>query len=266
MNSTKSSLLKLGFGLGLIALVLMQCDISISTDVNTSAATTAEQISLSTASGSSISALIAGPNDAKIGIVLVHDWFGVTDFTREAVARFGANGYRAIAVDLYSGQSAETHKGAFALMKTVNADSARAIIKAGTEFLSSPDRMLAVIGYSMGAEYAIDAAIEFSDDISASVVWYGGTSADSARLSGLHVPILVIGGGKDSPETTYELARLLESMDRSIELHIFPGLGHAFAQPLFNGGNNFDLAATESSWLLTEDFLRRHLQPLESGD
>lgn len=217
------------------------------------------QVTLNTASGTPFTTLIAGPEDASVGILIVHDWFGITPFTHDAVSRLAAAGYRVAAVDLYGGKSAEIHKDAFALLQTVVLDSARAIIRAGIKELKTPNRRIAMMGFSMGGEYVIDAGIENADDLSAVVVWYGGTEADSARLSNLNAPVLLIGGGKDSPETTYALANLMESMNKSVEVHIFPGLGHAYAQPLFAKGKNYDKAATLSSWRLTDDFLQRHL-------
>src|SRR6516162_6931959 len=54
-------------------------------------------------------AYVAGPEDAKAGILFVHDYFGISDAVKESVERLGALGYRVSAVDLYKGRSATTN-------------------------------------------------------------------------------------------------------------------------------------------------------------
>jgi len=47
--------------------------------------------------------------------------------------------------------------------------------------------------------------------------------------------------------------------DKSFELYIYPGVYHAYAQPLFMNGKNYNAEATRVTWKLMEDFLARHL-------
>ena len=66
-----------------------------------------------------------GPESAETGIRLVHDWFGVTDFTKSTADRFVDQGFRVAAVDLYGGHSATTHDSAGTLMQVLgNRDQA----------------------------------------------------------------------------------------------------------------------------------------------
>ena len=41
-------------------------------------------------------------------------------------------------------------------------------------------------------------------------------------------------------------------------MYIYPNADHAYAQPLFNEGKNLNLEATRVTWLLIDDFLKRH--------
>lgn len=43
-------------------------------------------------------AYIAGPENASAGILIVHDYFGMSAFTKMAADRLGAMGYRALAI------------------------------------------------------------------------------------------------------------------------------------------------------------------------
>ena len=49
--------------------------------------------------------------------MVVHDYFGISDATKQSVERLGALGYRSVAVDLYGGKSATSHEGAVQLMQ-----------------------------------------------------------------------------------------------------------------------------------------------------
>ena len=64
----------------------------------------------------SFAVYVAGPRDAAEGIVLVHDFFGVSPFFLGAVDRLAKRGYRVVGVDLYDGRPATSHAEAGALL------------------------------------------------------------------------------------------------------------------------------------------------------
>jgi dienelactone hydrolase len=65
-------------------------------------------VTLKQSDGSEFRAFVAGPADGKVAVLIVHDYFGISDATKESVKHFGALGYRSVAVDLYGGKSAST--------------------------------------------------------------------------------------------------------------------------------------------------------------
>ena len=66
--------------------------------------------------GRELRAFVAGPADAKSAVLIIHDYFGISDATRQSVQRLGALGYRSLAVDLYGGKSAISYDEAVKLM------------------------------------------------------------------------------------------------------------------------------------------------------
>src|SRR5215208_5293760 len=82
-------------------------------------AQTAQTLSLD--SSRSFAVYVAGPRDAAEGIVLVHDFFGVSPFFLGAVDRLAKRGYRVIGVDLYDGRRATSHAEADALLHGLDA-------------------------------------------------------------------------------------------------------------------------------------------------
>lgn len=47
------------------------------------------------------------PATAQSGVLIVHDWLGMSDATRKSADRLAQQGMRVIAIDLYDGQSAK---------------------------------------------------------------------------------------------------------------------------------------------------------------
>ena len=70
------------------------------------------------AEGTTLRMFVTGPEDSTAGVLVGHDYFGISDATRQAVV--GSRGYRAMAIDLYGGKSASTHEKAVALMQALD--------------------------------------------------------------------------------------------------------------------------------------------------
>jgi carboxymethylenebutenolidase len=216
---------------------------------------------LQTASAHEFSAYVDGPSDAGTGIVLVHDWFGVTPAYSQAVERLAKDGFRVVAVDLYGGQHAATHDEAGTLMKAVDAGLADEKVDAAIKSLAERPRKIAIMGFSMGAKFAFAAALR-NKAIGATLIWYGETVNDATRLAALSGPALLVVGSKDgsAADNAAALSKAADAAGAKAEIHIFPGEAHAFAQPLFNQGKTYDAVAAESAWRLSEDFLKRNLR------
>lgn len=222
----------------------------------------AERKVLTLPDGTEFDVHIAGKLRADAAILLVHDWFGVTPFTTEAVDRLGALGYRALAVNLYGGKSADTHDGAFKLMQALDRGTALAKVAAALTTLKRNGRKIAVFGFSMGGPIALDAAAVHGDAIDAAVVWYSDVPKNEETLRKLRLPILAVFGSADGPaaQSAAAFSQALDNTGGGAEIFIYPGAAHAFAQPLFNAGKTYDARATAASWVLTEDFLKRRLR------
>ncbi|MFL6603680.1 MAG: dienelactone hydrolase family protein [Steroidobacteraceae bacterium] len=218
-------------------------------------------ITLHTSSSEPFTAYVSGPKDSVRGIVLVHDWFGVSRFYTEAAERLGRLGYRVVAVDLYGGRHATTHEQAGALLGELRDDLAARELDAAVKWSTEGDRKIAVMGFSMGAKHALSAALRNSS-VRATVLWYGETVKDPAQLRHLGGPALLIVGSHDGPvaaETSLAFSKAADAAGVGAEVYLYPGADHAFAQPLFNQGKTYDPVAADVAWQLSESFLNRRL-------
>ena len=75
-------------------------------------------VTLTQSDGPEFGVFVAGPADANAAVLVVHDYFGISDATKQSVLHLGALGYRSVAIDLYGGKSATSHEGAVKLMQS----------------------------------------------------------------------------------------------------------------------------------------------------
>ena len=221
-------------------------------------------VTITQADGSPSRGFVAGPADAKFGVLIVHDYFGISDATKESVNRLGALGYRSLAVDLYAGKSATGHEEAVKLMQSMDRKATDIALQAGLDDLKQPGRKVATIGFSMGGLESLHANLNDPDAVSATVMIYGAgfDKIDIGMLERLKSPVFVITGGEDTNATqaAVEFLSRMKQANRPYEMFVYPGADHGYAQPLFNKGMNYNPEAVRITWLFVEDFLDSHLR------
>lgn len=223
-----------------------------------SSAQSIDQVLLDRANGDPVRALVAGPADADAAILFLHDWFGVTDQTRDALERLAELGYRAMALDLYDGESAETHARAGELSGSLNTDDVRSKLETGLAALREAGyERIGTLGFSMGGNPAFSAA-RMGNAAAAAVVYGGGMeNLSDEELAALGFPLLLVTGSDDAwPMGTVQA--LLHRM-KNLEVYVYPNARHGYAQPLYAGGDNLDEKATETTWRVLEIFFDRSL-------
>ena len=162
---------------------------------------------------------------------------------------------------LYGGQVATTHDQASKLLQSVRDDLAGREIDGAIAQLAQSGRPVAVMGFSMGAKHALAAALR-NPAVHATVLWYGETINDPAKLRQLAGPALLVVGSHDgtsAAENSAAFSKAADAAGQGAEVYVYPGADHAFAQPLFNAGRTYDPVAANAAWLLSQDFLQRRL-------
>jgi carboxymethylenebutenolidase len=203
-------------------------------------------------------------------IIVIHEWWGLNDNIRAMADRLAAEGYIVLAVDLYSGQVATSVSEARKLMLSVNADTELASenIRQAYNFVSSAAGAprIASLGWCFGGGWSLNTAMLFPDDLDAAVIYYGTVTGDEDLLRPINMPILGLFGADDRG-ISVESVRLFEGalvrLRKQHEIHIFPGAGHAFANPT---GNNYNATVAEEAWVKTLEFLHHNLVAGEEGN
>jgi carboxymethylenebutenolidase len=196
-------------------------------------------------------------------VIMIHEWWGLNDNVRAMADRLAGEGYMVLAVDLYRGSTATTPEGARQLMLEVVEDpeTAKANIQDAYNFLETAGApRVASLGWCFGGGWSLTAAQLLPDKLDASVIYYGQVTADEDRLRPISAPILGLFAGNDTGikvESVEAFRAALQRLRKEHEVHIYPGVGHAFANPT---GRNYDEEAAVDAWARTLEFLARHLE------
>jgi carboxymethylenebutenolidase len=195
------------------------------------------------------------------GVVLIHEWWGLNDHLKATADRFAAQGYVALAVDIYNGKVTTDPALAAELMKSVRPASALRTIAAGVRFLKESPRFktetVATIGWCLGGGLSLQAGLR-NPNVDAIIMYYGAPETDPDKLKALRIPLLGIWAARDewiTPAAVQTFDQNLKNLEVSHEFHSFDA-EHAFANP---SNANYDAAAADKAWNLTLDFLGRSL-------
>lgn len=194
--------------------------------------------SVSYASGSdTVSGYVAAPGGGgkKPAIVVIHDWWGLKDFSKGKADGFAKLGYVALAVDLYRGKVAEDPDVAHQLMRGMPEDRAIRDLKAAVAYLRSrPDvdgARIGSVGWCMGGGLSLGLAVA-EPTMAGAVLYYGSLITDPATIAALRVPLLGNFGGLDEGipvKDVEDFAAALQKLGKSVDFKIYPDAGHGFA-------------------------------------
>jgi len=198
-------------------------------------------------------------------LVVVQEWWGLTDWVKGQARALAKEGYVALAVDLYRGKSTASQEEAHQLMMGTPPERALRDLQAGFAYLRSQPAVrkdrIGVIGWCMGGGYTLQLAT-VEPKLAAAVAYYGLPPTDAAKIAAIHAPVLGNYGAEDkgpSPEQARAFEAAMKKAGKTIDLKIYPGAGHAFAN-VDNPWGGYRKEATEDAWARTKAFLAKYLK------
>ena len=201
----------------------------------------------------------AGP-----GVLVLHAWWGLTSVFTDVCDRLAAEGFVALAPSLYAdGATAATIAEAEVLRDAHDEAAAEveAVVRAAVERLRGlpavTGAQIGVIGFSLGAYWALQLSQVRPDDVSAVVTIYGTDDGDYRTARAAYLGHFA----EDDDYEPLEAVRALEAKIRAagceVTFHVYPGTGHWFVEP--NRPDVYDAAAAELVWERTRAFLKAQL-------
>jgi carboxymethylenebutenolidase len=205
--------------------------------------------------------LAVPPTGKGQGVLVLHAWWGLNDTIKAFCTRLAGAGFAAFAPDLYHGKVADTIPGAEALGKALDATylQARAEIAAAAVYLNElvgqTGRGLAVIGFSLGAYYALDLAAADPEHIRSVVLFYGTGGGDFSSSRAAYLGHFAEKDEFEPQSNVDELEAALRSAGRPVSFYRYADTGHWFFEP--DRVQAYNQAAAGLAWDRTLAFLRR---------
>ena len=202
------------------------------------------------------------------GVLVLHAWWGLTPFFRSVCDRLADAGFVALAPDLHGGgRTADTPDEAEALLAETDPNLTASMVVSSLTTLrrmpATPEGRIGILGFSMGASWALWAATRFPDDVAAASVFYGSQDIDfSPARAAFQGHFAEIDEFESDDDVAYLEAQLRLS-GQQVEFHHYAGTGHWFAEP--DRPAAYVEAAAELAWDRTVAFLHAHLDPPASS-
>lgn len=214
--------------------------------------------------GHEVTGFIARPisGENRPGIVLIHEWWGLTDTIRDFARRFAEEGYVALAVDLYDGESTDDPAVARQLMTKVGNDQERAFsnLRAAVAHLKQhpavAESRVASVGWCYGGGWAYQMALN-NLGVRATVIYYGFFNPRD-DLSQMRAQIIGHFAENDRSIRVDDVRAFqarLNTLGGHHEIYIYPNTTHGFA----TNPQVYNKEAADLAWRRTLDFLSRYL-------
>lgn len=215
-----------------------------------------ERLTLKTAEGTTFPAYRTGPPGARIGILLIHDSWGLDASVREWADWLGNNGYRVIAPDLYEGKVAASATEAASLSAGLKQAGVNAKYRAAMLSLKAPGRKQVAMGWSFGGVQAFQAALSLPNDVQA-VVSYEGLPADLNMLNATKGAVLAMYARKDG-SVTAEKVRSLEAAMKRLKRPLV--VAYYDSKRLESADRYYSGESARLVWKDTQAFFKKHVK------
>jgi carboxymethylenebutenolidase len=208
--------------------------------------------------------LVLPANKGKLpAVLLIHEWWGLNDWIKEQADKLAAQGYVALAVDLYRGKVATDPETAHELMRSVPQDLALKDMEGAVAYLANRDDVvkqhIGVVGWCWGGGQAMELAVHMPG-LGGVVVNYGALPTDPNDLQQITAPILGNFGADDrgiTPNDVHDFEKSMKTLNRYVDVKIYPGAGHAFENP--NNQDGYRPEAAADAWQRTLNFFNKAL-------
>jgi carboxymethylenebutenolidase len=190
------------------------------------------------------------------GELVIHAWWGLTGFFTGICDRLAAEGFVALAPDLYHGATTAKIEEAEKLRSRLHRDAvAQQITQAAQKVQSLSNRpAIGVLGFSLGGYWALWLAEQPDIPVSATVVFYGSRSGEySAGLSAFQFH-LVESDDYVADSGVKKLKKALAAAGQEAEFYTYPGTHHWFLES--DRPDAYNAAAAHMAWGRTVTFLK----------
>ena len=195
------------------------------------------------------------------GVVMIHEWWGLNDNIKEMAEKLASHGYVVLAVDLYNGEVAITSDQARQLITSFDTNVGIENMNFAASYIQENHNVqkLGSIGWCFGGGQSLNLALN-NQNMDATIIYYGSLITEQESLSNISWPVLGIFAEFDKGipvDSVNDFETFLDDLDIPNEIHIYPGVDHAFANP---SGERFAPDESKDAWQKTIEFLELNLK------
>lgn len=199
------------------------------------------------------------PSGTGKGVLVLHAWWGLNENMKAICTRLAEAGFVAYAPDLYRGQIADNIADAENLMKNMDGQEALMEVQKAAIYLGEKSGMdeegIAVIGFSLGASFALDLAAADFTSLRSVILYYGSGEGDFSKSKADFLGHFAEHDVFEETKYIVALEQTIRDAGRPVTFHTYPGTGHWFAEA--DRSDAYNPEAAELAWERTLSFLNR---------
>ena len=196
------------------------------------------------------------------GVVVIQEWWGLTDHIADVTDRLAAEGFVALAPDLFGGRTTHDADEAGQLMSELPVEQAARDLGGAVDFLLAHDAVtsgtVGAVGFCMGGGFVLLLAVQQDGRVSAAVPYYGVGPAVPQAFEGLTAAVQGHYGERDdfypADDARAQAEQIRRESGAEVEFHFYDA-AHAFHNDT-NALGTFSKQDAELAWSRTVDFLR----------
>jgi carboxymethylenebutenolidase len=188
-------------------------------------------------------------------VVVIQEWWGLTDWIKGNAQKLAENGYFALAVDLYRGKVGDTPELAHELMRGLPEDRAIRDLKAAVAYLKTREDVkknkIGSIGWCMGGGFSLKTATNVSD-LAACVVNYGAMVTDENAIKSIPCPVILVFGDQEKGIPLADVEKFKNTatkLGKKVDYYLYQGEGHGFVRAPKDKKNSDDAWEKELTFL-----------------
>jgi carboxymethylenebutenolidase len=195
------------------------------------------------------------------GIVIIHEYWGLNNNIKKVTKQLARQGYTVLAVDLYHGETTTDPDQAARLASQIDQAQAVQNMRSAVDYLQTQEQItkVASLGWCFGGGQSLKLATS-GMKLDGTVIYYGQLTAEKNELEKISWPILGIFGAEDQIVPLQSVEKFKSALDEPKipnQIIVYPGVGHAFANP---SGTNYAPEQTQDAWSKTLTFLNDTLK------
>jgi carboxymethylenebutenolidase len=195
------------------------------------------------------------------GVVVIQEWWGLSENIKGLCDRFAVAGFDALAPDLYAGVVVPYHDmdAANKQMGSLDfIDATTQTVRGAAQYLARNSAKVGLTGFCLGGAVTIIGAAKIPE-LAAGVVFYGIPPEQAAKPADVRIPLQAHFANKDdwcTPQAVDAFEAAMKAAGKSLELYRYDA-EHAFVNEQRMAVH--DRAAAELAWGRATEFFHRHL-------